>query len=197
MEPEDHAMGLMAAQAGLQAARQIAYIVPDVREAIRRHNAIFGSGPYFLGEGFTLADHLYRGERWSLDIDAALGQWGDVQIELIQLNDDRANIFREGPGRDVRGPRLHHLCLHPESVEDAIAMFAERGCPLVFEFAMPLGTRSVIIDTLAELGHFVELYGRTDEVVGIYDNIRSAAESFDGSELIRPLGVVFESITQA
>jgi len=76
--------------------RQIAYVVPDLRAAARRHAGLFGSGPYFIAEGYTDIPHIYRGEERLMSIDSALGQWGEVQIELIQPTDDRPSVWREG-----------------------------------------------------------------------------------------------------
>jgi hypothetical protein len=171
--------------------RQIAYVVPDIREAARRHSALFGSGPYFLAEGYTGIPHVYRGEPWAMSINSALGQWGDVQIELIQPTDDVPSIFREGQSADAVGPKCHHVCFHPDRLSDAIASFTAQGYPVAFDFTLPGGTRTVLMDTLAELGHFVEFYERTAEIAHLYDFIEAAAASFDGTNLIRPIGDIF------
>jgi hypothetical protein len=166
--------------------RQIAYVVPDIRMAAARHFQLFGSGPYFLAEHLTLSGHIYRGSSWSVDIDVALGQWGEIQIELIQPNDDRPSLFREVMPKDSRHTHCHHVCLHPPGIETSIASFEAQGYPVVFDFPLPGGTRVVLIDTLSDLGHFVELYERTPEIARIYDYIQDAARHFDGTDLIRP-----------
>lgn len=171
--------------------RQIAYVVPDLRAAARRHAGLFGSGPYFIAEGYTDIPHIYRGERRAMSIDSALGQWGDVQIELIQPTDERPSIFREGAPAAGSGPKCHHLCFHPDSLDEAIAGYEARGYPVAFDFTLPGGTRTVLMDTLAELGHFVEFYERTPEIDHLYTFIEKAAAAFDGSELIRPIGDIF------
>jgi len=135
--------------------------------------------------------HLYRGRPWSVNIDAALGQWGDLQIELLQLNDDRPSLFREILSPDQPAPRLHHVCLHPDSVEDAIRDFEREGHPVVFDLTLPQGTRAVLLDTVDRLGHFVELYERTAEIAQIYDFIRRAAQDVDRKDLIRSFEEIF------
>jgi hypothetical protein len=175
----------------LRRIRQIAYVVPDIRAAARRHAALFGSGPYFIAEGYTGIEHIYRGEQATMSIDSALGQWGDVQIELIQPTDDRPSIFREGAPAGSAGPKCHHICFHPDSLDAAIAAYAAEGYPVAFDFTLPGGTRTVLVDTLADLGHFVEFYARTPEIAHLYGFIEAAAASFDGTELIRPIGDIF------
>lgn len=167
--------------------RQIAFVVPDLDEAIARHARLFASGPYFVQRGVTMAGHRYRGMPWQLDMSVGFGQFGDVQIELIQLHDDRPSIFREALPVGARAARMHHICLHPASIDESIAGFAAAGCGIVLEHALSGGTRIVMIDTVADIGHFVELYQRTDEVAMLYDGVRNAAAGFDGHDLIRPM----------
>ena len=171
--------------------RQIAYVVPDLRAAARRHAGLFGSGPYFIAEGYTDIPHIYRGEERLMSIDSALGQWGGVQIELIQPTDARPSIWREGAAASGAGPKCHHVCFHPESLDEAIAGYEARGYPVAFDFTLPGGTRAVLMDTLAELGHFVEFYERTREIDHLYGYIERAAAGFDGRNLIRPIGDIF------
>jgi len=171
--------------------RQIAYVVPDLRAAARRHAGLFGSGPYFIAEGYTDIPHIYRGEERLMSIDSALGQWGDVQIELIQPTDDRPNVWREGASATGAGPKCHHVCFHPDSLDEAIASYEARGYPVAFDFTLPGGTRTVLMDTLAELGHFVEFYERTPEIAHLYDFIETAAAGFDGNNLLRPISDIF------
>jgi hypothetical protein len=171
--------------------KQIAYVVPDIRAAARRHADLFGSGPYFIAEGYRDIAHIYRGEARTMNIDSALGQWGDVQIELIQPTDERPSIFREGGSAAGAGPKCHHICFHPDNLAQAIAGYEARGYPVAFEFTLPGGTRTVLMDTLADLGHFVEFYERTPEIVHLYSFIEQAAARFDGTDLIRPIGDIF------
>jgi hypothetical protein len=171
--------------------RQIAYVVPDLRAAARRHAGLFGSGPYYIAEGYTDIPHIYRGEQRAMSIDSALGQWGDVQIELIQPTDERPSIFREGATAAGSSAKCHHLCFHPDNLDEAIAGYEVRGYPVAFDFTLPGGTRTVLMDTLAELGHFVEFYERSAEIEHLYTFIEKAAASFDGRELIRPIQDIF------
>ncbi|MGH6737450.1 MAG: VOC family protein [Bradyrhizobium sp.] len=171
--------------------KQIAYVVPDIRKAARRHSALFGSGPYFIAEGYSGIPHVYRGKPWAMSIDSALGQWGDVQIELIQPTDQAPSIFREGQSADSAGPKCHHVCFHPDSLDEAIANVEAKGYPVAFDFTLPGWTRTVLMDTLVDLGHFVEFYERTAEIAHLYGFIERAGAAFDGTNLIRPIGEIF------
>jgi hypothetical protein len=164
---------------------QIAYIVADLEAAIAHHAKRFGSGPFFVRR-IDGGDCTYRGAPGRLNVKFALGQWGDVQLELIQNLDAGPSVFHE---LDVVGssqPRFHHVCLLPESQEKAIADFAADGMPVVHEFTTPVGTRIVLIDALEQHGHFVELHERASDIERVYANIREAAANFDGERLVRP-----------
>ena len=181
----------MASNAGSgHVVKQIAYVVPDVYLAAERHAEMFGSGPFFLSRHLAFDGHLYRGQAASVDVDIALGQCGEMQIELIQLNDDRASVFREVESRSVNQTRMHHICLHPLNLEVKIHECADAGYAVAFDFTTPSGTRIVMLDTLSRLGHFLELYERTEEIGDFYDRIKYASVGFDGVGLVRPISTL-------
>lgn len=67
---------------------RISYVVDDIEAAARRHTALFGSGP-FLDFGVIPMQAERNGERFELHLHNAFGQWGDVQVELMQpVRDD-------------------------------------------------------------------------------------------------------------
>jgi hypothetical protein len=141
-----------------------------------------------------LPGHYYRGRSCSMDVDVALGQWGDIQLELVQMNDERPSIWREVPVPAAGTFRHHHLCLHPPDLPATIAAFEAAGYPLIFEFQFIGGTRAAMVDTLRTLGHFIELFEPTPELRFVYDAVRNAARDFDGSRLIRPLADILARI---
>ena len=49
------------------------------------------------------------------------------------------------------------------------------------------GFQFVFIDTVASLGHMVELYRPVSALVGFYDMVADAAAGWDGSEPVRVL----------
>jgi hypothetical protein len=161
---------------------QIAYFVPDVREAARAHAALFGSGPYYVIE--SVFDCMYRGQPDTLDHSAAYGQWGEVMIEFIQQNDARPSILHERFAPGSSG--LHHVALIVDDLERAIQDFAAEGMAVanraqVGDFAF------VMVDALERHGHFIELYEASPLIRHLYDTVREGARDFDGREPIRPL----------
>ena len=53
--------------------RQVAYYVPDVREAAKAHSANFGSGPFFVAEHIPISLCRYRGKPGVFDHTSAYG----------------------------------------------------------------------------------------------------------------------------
>lgn len=99
--------------------RQLAYFVPDVRDAALAHHEMFGSGPYFVADNIPLRASVHRSESRLLDHSSAYGQWGTVMIEFVQQNTPGPSAFHdiypEGSGRYG----FHHVALFVDDVDAA------------------------------------------------------------------------------
>lgn len=159
-----------------QPIRQIAYFVPDMREAARRHSGLFGSGPFFVMDSMPLSKCIYRGTERPLDHGACVGQWGDIMIEFNQQNAPGPSYFHdlypEGSGRYG----FHHVGIIVDDVEDAVQQFSEDGLEVTFS-AESYGIPILFIDAIERYGHFIEIY--PDAVSGIYDVVKAASGRFD------------------
>jgi len=87
--------------------RQVAYYVPDARAAALQHAAAFGSGPFFVADHIPLTLARYRGKPGVFDHTSAYGQWGDVMLELVQVNSKEPSVFTAVP---QRGPWISSHC---------------------------------------------------------------------------------------
>jgi catechol 2,3-dioxygenase-like lactoylglutathione lyase family enzyme len=165
--------------------RQIAYFVPDVREAARAHAATFGSGPYFVADNIPLRRCLHRGVEAHLDHSSAYGQWNDLMIEFVQQNNDGPSAFRDmfAPGREG----LHHVALIVDDLPQAQAACEQVGFATALEAEMNDGFRFLMMDAVARYGHMIELYEAAPVLTGFYDFVRDAAADFDGRDVIRPI----------
>ena len=92
---------------------QIAYIVPDVRAAAREWADRVGAGPFFVFDHFELTA-THDGRPAVLDHSPAFGQWGEVQVELIQLHALEPAPFRTAFGDAKIG--LHHMTWFPDDL---------------------------------------------------------------------------------
>lgn len=165
--------------------RQIAYFVPDVEAAARAHIAAFGSGPYYIAEHIPLSLCRYRGQPAELDHSSAYGQWGEVMVEFVQQNNPGRSCFHdiypEGSGRQG----MHHVALIVDDLQAEIARFEAAGHEAALYAEVAPGVGFAMMDCVATLGHFVELYEPSPQLLGVYDLVKSSAQGFDGTDPIR------------
>lgn len=167
--------------------RQIAYFVPDVGAAARRHMEMFGSGPYFLAEHIPLARCRYRGREARLDHSSAYGQWGDVMIEFVQQNNPGASAFHdlypEGSGRQG----LHHVALFVDDLEAGRRAYEAQGFATALLAEMNDGFAFAMMDAVESYGHMIELYEPVPVLTDFYALVAEAARGFDGADPIREI----------
>jgi hypothetical protein len=170
-----------------RAIRQVAYFVPDAAQAARAHSAMFGSGPYYVAEHIPLSLCRYRGREATLDHSSAYGQWGDVMIEFVQQNNDGPSVFRDIYPDGGQG--FHHIALIVDDIKASIRAFEAAGHETGLYAEVSPGVGFAMMDCRRTLGHFVELYEPTEPLLGVYDLVRSAAQAWDGSDLIRSFAI--------
>lgn len=164
--------------------RQIAYFVPDIEAAARRHAALFSSGPYYVIHSAALSLCEYRGNPVELDHSSAYGQWGEVMIEFVQQNNSAPSVFKD---LYPSGQGFHHVALIVDNLEQTRREFEAAGYPTALYAEAGTDVAFAMMDTVKDYGHFVELYEPTPLVTTLYDTVKSAAVDFDGTDLIRPL----------
>jgi hypothetical protein len=162
---------------------QIAYIVPDVRAAAQDWADRLGAGPFFVFDHFELTA-THAGQPAVLDHSPAFGQWGDVQVELIQLHAMEPAPFREAFGGGKFG--LHHMTWLPADLDAEGARLAALGWPCVLDMTGHTGTRALFFDARPELGHLIELYVGTPQLRRHYAAVAKAAVGWDGTDPVRP-----------
>lgn len=165
--------------------RQIAYFVPDIRAAALAHSALFGSGPYFIADHIPLHTSYHRGQKAELDHSSAYGQWGELMIEFVQQNNDGPSVFRDM--YPDGGSGMHHVALIVDNLAESIKTYEAAGFATgLYAEAMP-GVGFAMMDCVATLGHFVELYEPSPILLGVYEKVRSAARDFNGENVLRTM----------
>lgn len=162
---------------------QIAHAVPDAIAAAHRWTADLGAGPFFVNEHIELVDVTYRGRPAEFDHTSAYGQWGAIMVELVQDHGRGPSIVRDRFGPDESG--LHHVAFIVDDLGDSVRHLAARGHEIAMTASTAGGTRFRFVDTMAWLGHFVELYERSDRIERFYAMVADAAEEWDGSDPLR------------
>lgn len=168
-----------------QLFRQMAYVVPDIREAARRHSELFGSGPFFVAEHIPFRTSVYRGKEMTFAHSSSFGQWGDMQVEFMQREDDQPSVLTDV--LDITGGNCatHHKAIIIPNPQDVAAAFERAGYPIAWTGIMEVGIEVFMIDTLALYGHMIELYAPSPEVESFYAMVKDAAVGFDGTDPIR------------
>ena len=137
---------------------QVALVVEDLDEAVRRYWERFGIGPWriYTYQAPLLKQMTYRGRPHVYRMRLALAQMGDVMIELIQPLSDE-NVYVEHLRQ--KGPGLHHIGVVVPSVDDAVGD-AERSGFRVLQSGRGHGLRGdgafAYMDTEDVLGMIVE-----------------------------------------
>ncbi|MEE2682418.1 MAG: VOC family protein [Actinomycetota bacterium] len=162
---------------------QLAYAVPDAKEAANIWSAQFGAGPFYLSEHIPVTDVLYRGKAATFDHTSAYGQWGDVMVELVQDHGTGPSVVREI--FDPAESGLHHLAFFVDDLDEATDNLAILGFPLAMSATARGNTRFHFIDAVAATGHFIELYEPNTALLDFYRKVRESAQEWDGSDPLR------------
>ena len=162
---------------------QMAYVVADLRAAIKQWTTTLRVGPWFVLEHFTGEDAVYRGQSSGADVAIAMSFAGHMNVELIQPNNDAPSVYREMIER--RGYGFHHWGVATWEFDGAVAQYERAGHALAFRLAVPSGGRVAYMDTTAVLPGYtelIELGGAFEEVFGRFYR---ASRGWDGKDPIR------------
>jgi len=164
--------------ASLRGPVQIAYSVDNVVDAATACVAR-GAGPFFVREHIAVSDSRMHGQPAAFDHSSAYGQWGEMMVELICEHHDDAT--RIGPKHGV-----HHLAFFVEDVESARQLLIANGWGEAL-FARAGTTAFAMHDATPELGHLIEIYHDSPNLIGFYDMVRQASIDWDRSDPVRIL----------
>jgi hypothetical protein len=164
---------------------QIAYHVADPERAAHEYARSFGWGPFFLLEHIALSSCVYRGSTAVFDHSSAYGQAGDLMIELITQHDDTPSVLRDVFARDAVG--VHHVAHFVTSLPDALDQARAAQTDIALDAWTATGTHFAMLDTSRRLGHMVELYEATDDLLKFYRHVRRAADGWNGAQPLRRL----------
>jgi len=164
-----------------------AYVVEDIEATVGRLVDQLGAGPFFLVEHVPLENVLSRGAPAEFVHHSAFGAYSGGAIELIQTVSLAPERVEERFSAPL--PRIHHVgyVVAPADVADVRTSLDERGLPqyLSSEFG---GVETTLHDASAVLGHDLEIHVDNEGLHGFFGMVRSAAEGWDGSEPLRPVG---------
>jgi hypothetical protein len=164
---------------------QVAYAVPDAVAAAERWASEIGAGPFFVRPHIPLVDVMHRGAPASFDHTSAYGQWGTIMVELVEDHTNGPSVVRDMFPPGTGG--LHHLAFMVDDVEPTIRTLVGRGHQLAMSARTTGGLEFHFVDSLAEHGHFLEIYPRSPRLVDFYRTVADAAVEWDGRDPVRTL----------
>lgn len=172
-----------------QPIRQIAYYVEDIRAAAERHHRMFGSGPYYLLENTSMTVD-YRGQDTEFSTSQALGQWGALQIEFLQSNNDGPSVLHDLYPAGSGKYGLHHVSMIVDDLDAAVRDGDAEGYPVaMWLYYDKMDMKIAFLDAVDTYGHFIELYQEAPGIVGFYDMVEKGAQDFDGTDLFREVSL--------
>lgn len=158
---------------------QIAFLYEDCTKAAREWVKVFGAGPATVNRHIRIDDLIYKGEKMNWDQDSALCQFGSVQVELLQTDDDSPAVhFTPGP----KG-RIHHVNWLCKNLDEEKARMAKLGYPVIWDCNLAGGEmRMCMFDTENLMGSLCEVYEDSELNQAGYDNMRNLHNNWNGSK---------------
>ncbi len=165
---------------------QFAYVPTDFDAAIKHWTQTMGVGPFYLMENIHLGDMRYLGEPTECMFSIAIAYWGDMQIELVRVENDAPGIYRGQYG--VTGDVLHHQCVLTDDIMKARAICEEFGAKVLVEGKVGDDGAVIYVDTGGGPGTILEILQASSGTEGLFAMIRDKAKTWDGSDPLRKLG---------
>lgn len=169
-------------------ARQVGYVVRDIEQAMHEWVRL-GVGPWFYKAEVVSTEFRYYGQPSALpQLSIALANTGDLQIELIQQRDTAPTLYLDTLARNGEGAQ--HLAYWTHDHFDAwCAALVERG--YVEGHAGRMGAqrgRFAYFVNPALPSAMIEISESTGGKGEYFEQIRRAAQGWDGTEPIRRVG---------
>jgi len=163
---------------------QMAWVVPDIHQAIDHWVDTLRVGPWFLLERFTGENPVYRGQPARSGVALAMSFAGHMNVELIQPLDDHPSVYREWIERHGHG--FHHWGVASRDVEADLRQYRERGFSEVFRAGVPTGGEVVYLEGGGQLPGYVELIPVNPQMERGFSAFYAATMAWDGSQRVRP-----------
>jgi hypothetical protein len=170
-----------------QGVMQLGWTVfEDIEVAIDRWVRLNGAGPFFLQRNVPMLNVVHRGVPRSFDHSCAIGQWGDMQIELMQQHCDNPSHLRDlSPDGRTRMASVSWVV--PDLAAETVRMQALDFPIVMTGHIFEESFQTIWFDTTSVLGCYSEVFADHPTLRNTARLCREAAECWDGSRPIRDL----------
>lgn len=158
---------------------QMAYFLPDVESGMAWWTAQFGVGPWFVVDRIGGDGAIYRGKPSDAEFRIAMAYSGAMNIELIQMLDERPSVYKEA--REKRGYGFHHAAKAVPDLPAAVADGIARGLTVLFRSPTPGGGEVCFFDGGDDAPGMLELIADVPATRQIFSEVWRASRDWDGS----------------
>jgi len=163
---------------------QVAYMVDDVASAATEFSLRTGAGPFFVRRNPVTRARGPGDSVGSFDHSSAYGQWGNIQVELVQTHIAEPAEFAE---TTLARNRIHHVAIMVASFDDQQRRYTEMGWPALLTATTRSGNNFAFHDARPQLGHLVEIYEQRPTIMALYRKVADAATNWDGTDPVREM----------
>jgi hypothetical protein len=163
---------------------QNGYVVRDIEAALKHWTEVMGVGPFFYIDRVKCDWFTYRGEPSPVEMSIALGNTGDLQIELIQQRNDAPSMYLDFLNAGHEG--MQHMSYWTTDYQADYDRARAAGYKVGHEGQIggPQG-RFVYFDTETHPGTVIEMSDISGAKGKFFEHIRKAAIDWDGSDPVR------------
>ena len=162
-------------------------VVPSLEAAIAYWTEVVGAGPFFMiGQPPHTSFHIGDTPADEPKMRIAMGNWGDMQIELIEPLGDGPATWHQFLRK--RGGGLHHTSVWTEDYDAMSNAARQRGLAVEVAGLLANGVRYTYFQSPSPCDPLVEVSELLPDVAAIYAFIREAAIDWDGSDPVRQFG---------
>ena len=173
---------------------QSAYIVNDLRAAMKHWHDTNGAGPFYFMENVTMGPDTfsYRGTPSTVNFGVALGNMGNIQLELIQPYDDLPSAYRDTYKSGAEG--FHHFGIVAHDYDAAITHYAARGYA-ISQSGVSNGMRFAYFDARRDSQCMLEVVENVATFRAVIAGLAKATDGWDGHDPYRSFVDLFEGAT--
>jgi hypothetical protein len=165
---------------------QNGYVVRDIEAALKHWTEVLGVGPFYYIDRVKCDWFTYRGEPSPVEMSIALGNTGDLQIELIQQRNDAPSMYMDFLNAGREG--LQHMSYWTRDYQADYDRAIAAGYKVGHEGQIGGEQgRFVYFDTETHPGTVIEMSDISGGKGKFFEHIRRAAEGWDGTDPVRPV----------
>ncbi len=166
--------------------RQNGYVVRDINAALKHWTEVLGVGPFYYIDKVPVENFTYGGKPSDAELSIALGNSGDLQIELIQQRNAAPSMYMDFLNAGHEG--LQHVAYWTLNYQEDYDRLLAQGFRVGQEGEIGESGRFVYFETESHPGTVVELSDVSGPKGGFFKHIREVADTWDGSKPIRRVG---------